>query len=382
MATLERRWKRGTWLKPYANGGAFEPVKIAAKTPSAADLVERTADAQRWVARFRADAARRPGVRVEDKTLRGRSVGANDVPAALWLDTFDDLVAALDVGGEVAAFDSARAMTAAVVPEALDWACAHPGVVAEFSYWSQLLAALRWVVDTDVTELDLRHIDAPGVDSKFLDTHRKIVRPLLDAILPPERVDTESTDLGQRYGFRSRPSYVRLRTLGNDLGIAPGFSELELRANELADMPLPVDQVYVVENRATFNAFPDHPDTVAVFGGGYAVTSLAPLRWLAGRRLIYWGDIDTHGFRILSRLRALFPHCESILMDAETLEANLHRVVTEPAPLVEPLDHLTDPEAQLYVDLQQDRYGPSVRLEQERIPLGALSRILGSQLDR
>ncbi len=382
MAGLERRWKRGKWLKPYARGGTFEPVRIAVKTPSAADLVERTADAKRWVTRFRADAARRAGVRIEDKTLRGRLVGANDVPAALWFDTFDDLVAALDVRGEVEAFDSAWAMTEAVVPEALDWVCDHPGVAAEFSYWEQLLAALRWVVDTDVTELDLRHIDAPGVDSKFLDTHRKIARPLLDAILPPERVDTESSDLGQRYGFRSRPSYVRLRALGNDLGIAPGFSELELRADELAAVVLPIDQVYVVENRATFNAFPDHPDSIVVFGGGYAVTSLAPLQWLADRRLIYWGDIDTHGFRILSRLRALFPHCESILMDAETLEANLHRVVTEPSPLVEPLDHLNNSEAQLFADLQQDRYGPSVRLEQERIPLSELCRILGQRPDR
>ncbi len=370
---LARRWNQGTWLGSYARGDAFEPVRVPARAPSAADLIERTAEVQAWAARFRTDAARRPGVQVDDKTLRGRSVGANDVPAAIRFDSFADLVTALKVEADVASFDSAVAMTEAVLPEALDWASDHPlKVVASASIWPQLLAALRWVVDHDVTELDLRHIDAPGVDSKFLVEHRNIVRPLLDEVLPDERVHMEFNDLDKRYGFRPRPSYVRLRTLGNDVGIAPYFTELEVRVDELSALPLPISNVYVVENRATFNAFPDSADSIVVFGGGYAVTSLAPVDWLLERRLIYWGDIDTHGFRILSRLRGLFPHCTSMLMDAETLEANLERVVSEPSPLTEHLEHLSPAEARLYRDLREDRYAKAVRLEQERISLDRL----------
>jgi hypothetical protein len=378
---LTRRWNRGTWLGSYARGDAFEPVRVPARIPSAADLIERTAEVQAWAARFRSDAARRPGLQVENKTLRGRSVGANDVPAAIRFDSFTDLVTALAVEAKVASFDSAAAITEALLPEAHDWVREHPlKVVASAPVWPQLLAALRWVLDHDLTELDLRHIDAPGVDSKFLVEHRNIVRPLLDELLPDERVHTEFNDLDKRYGFRSRPSYVRLRTLGNDLGIAPYFSELDVRVDELAAFPLPIADVYVVENRATFNAFPDRADSIVVFGGGYAVTSLAPIDWLLERRLIYWGDIDTHGFRILSRLRGLFPHCISMLMDEETLEANLERVVSEPSPLTEHLEHLSPVETRLYRDLREDRYAKAIRLEQERIPLGALLAQLDSTL--
>jgi hypothetical protein len=56
-----------------------------------------------------------------------------------------------------------------------------------------------------------------------------------------------------------------------------------------------------------------------MWGGGYAVNRLAPLTWLADRDLLYWGDIDTHGFAIVNRLRAAFPAARSVLMDRATL---------------------------------------------------------------
>lgn len=377
---LERRWRNGALLTSYARGESFDPIKIAARTPSAADLIERTADVQAWATRFRSAAASLPGVVVVDKTVRSRSVGENTIPAAIHIAAFADLAAALGKQADVAALDAALETTAAAMPEALDWVCAHPHEVVEFAaVWPRVAAAVRWVTDNDITELDLRHIDAPAVDSKFLVEHRKIVRPLLDHVLPGEQVDRAHHELDKRYGFRTRPTYVRLRSLGNNLGvIAPHFTEVELRVDQLAQQTLPVASVYVVENRATFNSFPDVEDSVVIFGGGYAASSLGPIHWLNGKRLIYWGDIDTHGFRILNRLRGLFPHCTSILMDTETLEANIDSVVVEPSPLTDDLEALNATEALVYRSLCEDRYGPAVRLEQERIPLTTLRQQLRS----
>ena len=53
-------------------------------------------------------------------------------------------------------------------------------------------------------------------------------------------------------------------------------------------------------------AFPPRNDAVIIFGGGYALPRLRPLRWLHDRDLVYWGDIDTHSFSILDRLRQSF----------------------------------------------------------------------------
>jgi hypothetical protein len=97
------------------------------------------------------------------------------------------------------------------------------------------------------------------------------------------------------------------------------------------------------------------------------VSRVAGLRWLNEVPLHYWGDIDTHGFRILDLLRASFPAVRSMLMDRATLLAHEPHWDREPTPVNADLVHLTLEEAALYRDLVEDTFGRSVRLEQERI---------------
>jgi hypothetical protein len=122
-----------------------------------------------------------------------------------------------------------------------------------------------------------------------------------------------------------------------------------------------------VENDISYLALPDRPETVAIFGSGFALGSVAGLEWLPGKIITYWGDIDTYGFVILNRLRARYPQVQSILMEAATLLAHPHQWVVEEKPTNIELPHLTESESALYRDLIEDRYGHHVRLEQERI---------------
>lgn len=96
----------------------------------------------------------------------------------------------------------------------------------------------------------------------------------------------------------------------------------------------------------------------------------------ASPRLLYWGDIDTHGFAILDRLRQSFPHTESLLMDRTTLLAHENRWVREDSPRVAILEHLYPAELDLYRDLVEGSFGLSVRLEQERIRFSAVEAVL------
>jgi len=98
------------------------------------------------------------------------------------------------------------------------------------------------------------------------------------------------------------------------------------------------------------------------------VDRLEEAAWIGSRRLIYWGDLDTHGFAILDRLRSLFPRVESFLMDRGTLVAQLGLWVTEEEARDVPLERLTTDEAALYDDIRANRLGNNVRLEQERVP--------------
>ena len=92
--------------------------------------------------------------------------------------------------------------------------------------------------------------------------------------------------------------------------------------------------------------------------------------------LTYWGDLDTHGFAILNLLRRSFPHTRSMLMDRRTLLDHEGQWIQESEPTSERLDLLDPAEADLYQDLVEDSFGPSVRLEQERIRFSAIEREL------
>ena len=159
-------------------------------------------------------------------------------------------------------------------------------------------------------------------------------------------------------------------------------TELELRVDELAQLELPVTTVFIVENQATYLAFPEVPDAIVIFGGGFGVTVLEGVPWLAQRDVVYWGDLDTHGFAILSRLRERVPTVRSILMDRSTLLAHREQFAIEPNPTEVELEGLTPDEAWVYSDLIEDRFGPSVRLEQERIRFSTVRNALEPWLHR
>ncbi|HEY5989516.1 MAG TPA: DUF2220 domain-containing protein, partial [Streptosporangiaceae bacterium] len=181
-----------------------------------------------------------------------------------------------------------------------------------------------------------------------------------------------------------KPQYVRFRLLSGG-GVKLGhrqFSELSVRTNELTAAPPGITAVYVVENEITYLAFPAVEGAMVVFGRGYAASALEPLAWLANADLVYWGDIDTHGFAILNRLRQRFPQTRSVLMDRATLLAHRSHWITEPSPTDDPLELLNQNEARLYRDLVSNALGQSVRLEQERVRFSALEQVLRKGRER
>jgi hypothetical protein len=157
-----------------------------------------------------------------------------------------------------------------------------------------------------------------------------------------------------------------------------GFSELSARADEFTSAPGGISRAYVIENEITYLAFPVPAAAMVIFGGGYAVPVLEPLGWLAGLDLVYWGDIDTHGFAILNRLRHHLPHVRSVLMDRVTLLDHREHWGREPSPTAAVLDRLGPAESALYADLIADTYAPSVRLEQERVSFSAVEKVVAN----
>jgi hypothetical protein len=270
--------------------------------------------------------------------------------------------------------------TRGIAPGLVTWLLVHPAkALTHEQHWEKLVGVVQWIGQNPATERYVREVDVAGVDTKFIEQHRTVLAELLDVQLPPERIDQayKPAKFAQRYRFRTKPATVRLRSLAGT-GAAPfeHFTDITVRVDELAEKPLDVHRILVVENEITFLALPAASGTVALLGGGYAVPRLEPLTWLRDRELLYWGDIDTHGLAILDRLRRIFPHTQSVLMDEETLLGNQEHWGREAEQETTTLTRLTPAESQLHEDLVADQYGVNVRLEQERLRFGDVRRAL------
>jgi hypothetical protein len=383
LAQLRRRWQAGTFLAAFAAGQSWEPLDIGIRAPSARELAERFAEVQAWAAQW--ERADRALLRVEHRQIGGRLIGSNAVPRRVWVDSYEQLWTLLAVRPQVRRFTELTAATAMTCPTLVGWMAAHPiRVLGLAQDWPALAATVTWIDQWQRPGMYLRQVDVPGVDTKFIERHRGILAELLDLQLDSARIDADAlrSDFAGRYLFRAKPEYVRFRLPPGSGARLTGaeLTELSVRSAELNAAPPGITSAYVVENEITYLALPLTAGAMVIFGGGYAASALGSLGWLAGLNLIYWGDIDTHGFAILSRLRQRFGHVYSMLMDRATLLEHRSQWVTEPSQVDAVLDWLDADEAALYGELLSGAHGPSVRLEQERISFAAIERELLGQL--
>lgn len=367
------------YLRAYAAGEPWTPVSLPVKAPDARELLDRLDEARQWLNRFQREAS---GFDIEYKTVQGRQLGANRLPARVTANSLGQLAAVLGTTAEVCRFDELVAETESQVPALVPWLRANPmTALRNAAVWEQALAAVRWVATHDTVGLYVRQVDMEGVDTKFVERHHRLLDQLLRAVLPAERIGSAS-GFAAKFGFATKPSYTRLRFLDPALELVPGLSELTARTEELLALTLDPERVFVVENEVTYLAFPAVPRSVVIFGSGFALAGLVRVNsssWLSDRQIVYWGDIDTHGFSILSRLRGVFPSVRSMLMDRQTLLAHRGQWVTEDAPTRQRLANLTPDEVTLYRDLVEGTYGDSVRFEQERVRFSLLGDALFSK---
>ncbi len=379
-----RRWSSGALLRDFAAGEDLEPFDIPLRGPGSADLGEHYAFARAW-ARQIEEASQRGGAYViVNGSIGGRGVGRTEVPKRAVLSSYEQVWTLLGVRKSVAAYGELLAETAGwagagtIRPEdsnpVLGWARSHPIKALELAeQWTRILAAWQWLEANRGSGAHLRQITARGVDSKFVESHLGPLSQMLG--VPASRSGFESA-----LGLASKPGTVRLRFDAGAFGFPRQLSEAELRVDELNSLAAQVERVLIVENEVTFLSLPVPFRGVVVWGRGYDVGRAASVSWMQDAAVVYWGDLDTHGFAILNRLRAHVRHARSVLMDRATLLLHEDRWGSEPRPSSALLSGLTRDEASLYGDLVSNRYGPAIRLEQERVDWAWAEQCLEAEL--
>ena len=241
--------------------------------------------------------------------------------------------------------------------------CAEP---ESNHFWSDICLCADWLNKNQDSNLYIREIPLP-VHTKFIEQNKKIIKSLT------EKADSEF-EFEITFGLRAKPDFVRFRSLSDNI-ILP-FSESRLNECQiLLDDFLKLDEsflnriknVFIVENEMVYLTFPQYKDSICIWGQGYKVNILNGIEWFKSKRLYYFGDLDEHGFDILSTYRRYYPQIQSFCMDKNVLDEYEQFLVQgkklENGRIPE---NLTEAENECFMILR-DAADEKNRLEQERV---------------
>lgn len=355
------------------------PMTIALGVPTEQQAMREVDAVRAWVAAWRAWSGAGELAWVERKW---KVLGAQRVPATLTLHGPADVARWADQDQRWARAERRHATMVERWPALGRRLGRLFAALADYedADFVRLLDMLAWLLANPASGLYLRQVPVAGIDTKWLETRKAVLGELLGLLRP----GAGDGDFYRLCGLARPAPQLRMRIL--DAGLrarAGGMGDITAPVADIAGLALPVSTVLIVENLQTGLAFGDLPGTVVFMALGYSVDLLSAVGWIGRARCIYWGDIDTHGFAILSRARWCLPALESVMMDQATL------VRYRPLWTAEALQHpaqelplLCAQEAQVYRQLKHNELGHHLRLEQERIDWSHACSVLAGLMTR
>ena len=308
------------------------------------------------------------GYSIDYKVVQTKTIGTQSLPTSIFFDQEDDYLRYLNKGKEVQQFRNDANLIARHFPELTIWMIQNPLKIIQYqSHWASLIKVCSYFKLNPQPLLYIRELPA-GVHTKFIEQFKPILRELLDIIIAPF-INNLENEFEKRFFLKSSEPLIRFKVLDPQISnrMFAGLDDLSVPLSQFDALTMPVSRVIIVENKIPLhNTFtlPKMDATIAVFGKGYQVSTLKHIHWLKDTEIWYWGDMDAHGFEILSQVRGYFPQTKSWLMDIATFERFFEN---DPGSisLVNVSLNLTEEETFLYNKIKLNNW----RLEQEKIPL-------------
>lgn len=317
------------------------------------------------------------GYKIEWTSHKYRWIGDQRVPKRIWFETAEDYLRAINKERETHRFIEAIDTTRRVCPALLPWIAKNPIKTAEhLNQWADVLTVVTYFLRNPRPQLYARELPIE-ISTKFVEENRSLLDAVLKTVLSESAVDLAGDSFERRFGLRYDEPLVRFRVLDCDLKSRLGlpFLDISVPVSQLSHVEWHDINVIIVENKLTFLTLPVLNNSLAIWGSGAAAHITASLLFLPRCRLLYWGDLDTHGFHIVSRLRSVFRSLSTVMMDLQTLQD--HRCFQTKAREAAYHDTLmlTNDELAAYQYLESNR----ALLEQEKIPLSyATARLLSA----
>ena len=302
--------------------------------------------------------------------VRTRTHGKQDIPVSISFETEQDYLRFIGKGQTTAYFRKDLEMILPLFPELKEWISKYPSkMIDNHEVWDDLLKVCGYFKNTPEPHLYIRELPIK-VHTKFIEQNKAVIRELLDIIIA-EHINVEEKTFERRFNLKYDEPLVRFRILDNSICQQhfDGVADLSIPINQFQLLNLPIHKVYIVENKMNMLTFPSIDNSIVVWGHGFGVDVMKDVEWMKIKKIYYWGDLDAHGFLILSEIRTHFPQVESFLMDRATFD-NFFEGDTGSQTTVEKELCLTIEENEMFKYLKRNNY----RLEQEKIPFEYASK--------
>ena len=308
------------------------------------------------------------GYTIEYQTVKTKQHGVQDIPMSISFQEEVDYTKFIHKEKETARFRNDLGKVVVSFPELKEWVFKYPTKVID-NNWDDLLKVCSYFKNTPKPNLYIRELPIK-VHTKFIEQNKAVIRELLDIIIA-EHINVEEKQFERRFNLRYDEPLVRFRILDNSISqqCFDGVEDLSIPINQFQLLNLPINTVYIVENKMNMLTFPYIENSIVVWGHGFGVDVMKDVEWMKTKKIYYWGDLDAHGFQILSEIRTHFNQVESFLMDRATFDKYFEGDKGSETTIEKELC-LTIEENEMFRFLKVN----NCRLEQEKIPFDYASK--------
>jgi len=373
---VEKFYTSGRVFKAYINNEDLLPIEIKLPKITQKELQKSFVSIQDRVKRLK-----ETGLPLVYKEFCFKTIGSQKLPTLISFANLDEYLSYIGKKSEYDKFVKLYGDLTACYPTLKSLIYDKPFLILEYGdRWQMILKVLDFFVQDRQMGCYIRELSIEGVDTKFIENHKKVLDVLLSNILENKPLNSISNFFFEKkYHLKYPQPQIRYRILDKDLYIQ-GLSDLEVVIDEFKKLNIGCKKVFIIENKITFLSFFDIKRSIAIFGSGYKLSGLKDVAWLRDKEIFYWSDIDEDGFAMLSQIRGYFPQTKSIFMDSKTIEKYKNLAVSHNNQQnYKELPNLTKEEQVVYMRLQNDFYGKNFRLEQERIPFNYIHKFLSKK---
>jgi len=271
-------YNRGEHIKAYLTNEPFG-VTIKFKRLSQKDIEQNFSKVRKWI-----EELNQSSFYIEFVEINYKSIGKQSIPQKLEIN--QEIF--LQQLSKIKIFQKHKRLidqSLIQFPKLKELLISKPNLIILYdTVWIEILKVSEYFLSNPNPNLYIRELDIVGVDTKFIENHKKVLDIFLSHLLDRDISKLSQNGFEKKYRLKYDLPTIRFRILDKSLYIY-NMSDISLPLNEFIKLDIDCQRVYITENKINGLSFPDTPNSIAIFGLGYGVDSLKDIEWLKAKEI-------------------------------------------------------------------------------------------------